>query len=912
MRFAGGLCLLIALLTFAGWKFDITSLKSVMSGWVPTKANTALGLLLAGISFLVFRTSSAGSVWRDRFVIFTAAFLFLLGNLTISEYVFHWDMGIDRFLFPDAPVVPRDLRPGRMSPTTAFTFILLGCALWLMIRGKGAPRLRQPLLAGTASAIGLIALLVCLGYVLEAVFGMASLSYTGMALPTAVSFLLLGGGALALVQGEGGFVWSLGRTITLGFVVAILVLLISAITSQSMTTRLAESVLSVTNVRDILKEIGTVSAALDNLESSQRGYIILGDESLLDSRPQSKMQVRESLGRLVALTLYDPRRKANIDALMPLITRRIDFGEKTIALRRQAGFEAARRELASRIGINLSAEIKTIIERMRSEELGLLGRRKLTSDATTMTTFLILPMGVFVGLALLSCAVFLLNAGIAERKKAELRAAYQARLLSHVSDAIIATDNNLRIMAWNLAAERLYGYTEAEVLGGYVSNFVRSDMSEAERAELLRQLTESGSARLEIVQYDRHGRELDIEARTMVIHDENKNITGIVSVNRDVSERKRAEEELAASEIRFRALIENSHDGLSLSDAELKTIYRSPGSHKISGDNSDKFSVFGVVHADDVVVRDEIIAQALKSAGKPLPFELRVRHAGGHYIWIEGTVTNFLQRRGVNALVTNYRDITVRKLAEERIQSMTSELEQRVLERTRELSAANKELEAFSYSVSHDLRAPLRGIDGWSLALLEDYGKALDDAGRGYIGRVRSEAQRMGVLIDDMLKLSQVTRAEMQRTPVDMTALAATIAARLSQEDPGRQVEFVIAPGMACDADGALLEIALANLMGNAFKFSGKKATARIEVGVLPKGDAPEYFVRDNGAGFDMAHARKLFGAFQRMHRASEFSGTGIGLATVRRIINRHGGTLRAEAAVNEGATFYFTLGEAA
>ena len=912
MRFAGGLCLLIALLTFAGWKFDIASLKSVMSGWVPTKANTALGLLLAGISFLVFRTSSAGSVWRDRFVIFTAAFLFLLGNLTISEYVFHWDMGIDRFLFPDAPVIPRDLRPGRMSPTTAFTFILLGCALWLMIRGKRAPRLRQPLLAGTASAIGLIALLVCLGYALEAVFGMASLSYTGMALPTAVSFLLLGGGALALVQGEGGFVWSLGRTITLGFVVAILVLLISAITSQSMTTRLAESVLSVTNVRDILKEIGTVSAALDNLESSQRGYIILGDESLLDSRPQSKVQVRESLGRLVALTLYDPRRKANIDALMPLITRRIDFGEKTIALRRQAGFEAARRELASRIGINLSAEIKTIIERMRSEELGLLGRRKLTSDATTMTTFLILPMGVFVGLALLSCAVFLLNAGIAERKKAELRAAYQARLLSHVSDAIIAVDKDFQITSWNLAAERLYGYTETEVLGGYSRNFVHSDMSEGERAEILRQLADVGSARLEVVHYDRHGKQLDIEARTIMLRDDEGQVTGIVSVNRDITERKRAEEELAASEVRFRALIENSQEGLTLTDVNMKTFYRSQGARKITGNPNAEDDMINFIHSDDAAMVKARFAEALKSPGESLPIELRVRHSDGHYVWIEGTLTNLLNLNGVKALVTNYRDVTGRKQAEEKIQQLNAELEQRVAERTRQLIATNRELEAFSYSVSHDLRAPLRGIDGWSLALLEDYGKALDDAARGYIGRVRSEAQRMGVLIDDMLKLSQVTRAEMQRTPVDMTALAATIAARLSQEDPGRQVEFVIAPGMACDADGALLEIALANLMGNAFKFSGKKATARIEVGVLPKGDAPEYFVRDNGAGFDMAHARKLFGAFQRMHRASEFSGTGIGLATVRRIINRHGGTLRAEAAVNEGATFYFTLGEAA
>ncbi len=225
-----------------------------------------------------------------------------------------------------------------------------------------------------------------------------------------------------------------------------------------------------------------------------------------------------------------------------------------------------------------------------------------------------------------------------------------------------------------------------------------------------------------------------------------------------------------------------------------------------------------------------------------------------------------------------------------------------------QLETANKELEAFSYSVSHDLRAPLRGIDGWSQALLEDYRDQLDEQGRQYIDRVRSETQRMGYLIDDMLQLSRLSRAEMVKKQVDLSALAQTIVERLKRDEPQRQVDFNIQAGISAEGDSHLLEAALANLLGNAFKFTAKRADARIEFGQTELQGQHVFFVRDNGAGFDMAYAQKLFGAFQRMHKLSEFPGTGVGLATVQRVIHRHGGRVWAEAEVGRGATFYFTL----
>jgi light-regulated signal transduction histidine kinase (bacteriophytochrome) len=256
------------------------------------------------------------------------------------------------------------------------------------------------------------------------------------------------------------------------------------------------------------------------------------------------------------------------------------------------------------------------------------------------------------------------------------------------------------------------------------------------------------------------------------------------------------------------------------------------------------------------------------------------------------------------------RDVTALFLAQNEIRLLNVELEQRVIQRTAQLEAANKELETFSYSVSHDLRAPLRGIDGWSMALLEDYGDLLDEQGKTYIHRVRFETQRMGHLIDDLLQFSRLTRVEMRKEQVNLSSMARYVATRLQESEPQRRVKFKIQKGLSARCDAHLLEVALTNLLDNAFKFTGKTPQARIEFGQTEIKGQRTFFVRDNGAGFDMAFSKKLFGVFQRLHNASEFPGTGVGLATVQRIFHRHGGRVWAESAIDQGATFYFTLEE--
>jgi len=381
----------------------------------------------------------------------------------------------------------------------------------------------------------------------------------------------------------------------------------------------------------------------------------------------------------------------------------------------------------------------------------------------------------------------------------------------------------------------------------------------------------------------------------------------------DITERKQAEDELrkaheeleiqveqrtaalSQSNMLLQTLLDNMPDQIYFKDLQSRFIKNSR-SQAIALGLSDPSQVIGKTDFDffSHAGRSYAEEQEIIRSGKPLVgFEERVVWPDGHETWVSTTKVP-LRDREDNIIGTFgiSRDITDRKRKDEALQK------------------SRDELEAFSYSVSHDLRAPLRGIDGWSLALLEDYGNLLDKRGQEYIQRVRSETQHMGELIDDLLQLSRITRAELHTEQIDLSAIARSIVARLQESEPQRRVEFVIQNDLIAKGDAHLMEVVLTNLLGNAFKFTGKTPHPRVDFGLMNMENQRVFFVRDNGAGFDMAYAKKLFGAFQRMHKASEFPGTGIGLATVQRIINHHGGWVWAESAVNLGATFFFTLQE--
>jgi PAS domain S-box-containing protein len=310
------------------------------------------------------------------------------------------------------------------------------------------------------------------------------------------------------------------------------------------------------------------------------------------------------------------------------------------------------------------------------------------------------------------------------------------------------------------------------------------------------------------------------------------------------------------------------------------------------GEISDQSLVDYLIERDSSV--DEKLYRAMDGRLIPVLFSSSIIHDN------EGNIQGF---------VCVAQDISDRKRAEEQILNLNRDLEQRVRERTAQLEAVNQELESFAYSVSHDLRAPLRSMNGFSQALLEDYPDSLDEEGRDYLNRISASAKRMGSLIDELLKLSRLTRSTMRRTTIDLSAMVRSVVEELKCRYPGRLVDVVIEDGVTGNGDPGLLHVALENLLDNAWKFTSKLANPRVEFGSLVDEDIVVYYIRDNGVGFEMSYSGKLFAAFQRLHAPSEFEGIGIGLATVRRIIMRHGGTVWAEGEVGRGATFYFTLG---
>ncbi len=402
--------------------------------------------------------------------------------------------------------------------------------------------------------------------------------------------------------------------------------------------------------------------------------------------------------------------------------------------------------------------------------------------------------------------------------------------------------------------------------------------------------------------------------RTVPLVDQNGKINKILSVVENITERRQTEDALRQSEARFRSYFDLPLAGRAITTPGKGWLEANAVLCEMLGYTKPELIRMNweeLTHPDDLSIDLQQFNQVMAGEIDGYTLEKRFIHKDGH-----GIDTNLAVHcvrhpdRSVDYFVALIQDISEHKKDEDHIRQLNLDLEERVRSRTELLDNANKELETFSYSVSHDLRAPLRGIDGWSQALWEDYHNQLDEQGQQYIERVRSETQRMGYLIDDLLQLSRLSRAEMVKTQVDLSALAQTIVERLRVDEPQRQVDFNIQAGLFAEGDSHLLEAVLANLLGNAFKFTSKQPQAHIEFGQTESNGQPIFFIRDNGAGFDMAYSKKLFGAFQRMHKNSEFPGTGIGLATVQRIIHRHGGRVWAEAEVGRGATFYFTIEE--
>jgi PAS domain S-box-containing protein len=486
-------------------------------------------------------------------------------------------------------------------------------------------------------------------------------------------------------------------------------------------------------------------------------------------------------------------------------------------------------------------------------------------------------------------------------------AAFLPVIVSAAPVGIIAFDDSGNVMMWNSAAEHIFGWRADEVIGCPLPFLTAGNRPEFEqmRAKVRSGITVTNR---EVRRQRKDGAWIDLSINNAPLYDDAGHFIGIVAIVTDSTEHKR-ERALVV----YQAGLVNT-----VSDAILSVDL----SFRIQTWNRAAARLYGWSEAEALgqisrhLLQTEYLGRSHAEIDRILQEdgawrgELRQCNRSGDIVLIESsiaTIRDHYDHHPIGYVFVNH-DVTARKAAEAEVLRLNAELEQRVQERTAQLEATNRELASFAYSVSHDLRAPLRGIDGFSNALAQEYSARLDETGLHYLSRIRSSVERMGGLIDGILLLSRLTRREIRMEAVDMSALAHEVVELQSAQESHPGAEVVIDPDLHVYADRSLLRSLLENLLGNALKFSGGQPAPFVELGKTDIDGEMVYYVRDNGVGFDMAYADKLFSPFQRLHRAGEFPGFGIGLATVQRIVNRHGGRIWAQAAEGAGATFYFTL----
>ncbi len=765
---------LVGCLVLLGWVLDVAVLKGVLPGIVAMKANAGLGFALAGLA--LWLPHAERPVWRSLpLTQICALTVALIGLLTLVEYLFGWNLGIDQLLFQDAPRAGDTSDPGRMAPITALSFLLLGCALLLLKRkGPQGARAIQPLIV----AAGLFFLVSLVGYTYSVASFYQITGPTGMALPTALAFLLL--------------------------------------------------------------SLGILCARTD-----------AGLGALFASNDLGGLLLRRVLPAAIGIPLL-------------LGWLRME-GEK-------AGYYSAQFSLGLFATANLVCYVLLIF--LGAQWIGRLDR---------------------------------------ETKKAEAK--FRA-LLESAPTAMVIVNREGCIVLVNAPTEKLFGYSREELIGKPVEILVPEkwrSMHSAYRGGYFAapQARPMGAGR-ELCGLRKNGTQFPVEISLSPLETEEGRLT--IAAVLDITARRQAEEVLRRSEESHRLLVEGAKEhAIFWLEPDGRVASWNPGAERIKGYQAEEIigKHFSCFYPPEDVARGKPARELAVAAseGRWEDEGLQVRKDGSQF-WANVVITAL---GGADGMLRGYvnvtRDITERKRAELQIRKLNAELEGRVAARTFELAAANIELETFSYSVSHDLRAPLRHMHGFAKILLEDFGPSLDPSAQHYLHRIQDATQHMGRLVDDLLNLSRLGRQPLHLERTGLNTLVEEILTDLQGETCGRQIEWQIGSLPSVECDPGLIKQVFANLLSNALKYTRPRERAVIEVGHRAADGRVALFVRDNGVGFNMKYADKLFGVFQRLHAQEDFEGTGVGLAIVQRVVRKHGGDVWAEAEPGTGATFYFTLG---
>ncbi len=886
MAVTGTISLAMGLLVVIGWHTGhILPSSNLLLESEPVRYNAGLCFLFGGIALLLLVRGQFGLVWL------ASAPVAIVGLLTGCEYAFTLNLGLDDLFFRTSELAPSI--PPRMAPNTAMCFTLLGGALLLASEkpralGNGA----QAVVAALAAAVGLVGFI---GYVAGVPAAYSWGRFTPMAAPTAAVMCALGLGVIA-------FAWrqytagSAGVPRWLPLVGALTLTAGSVALWQALHVLHPESALDV-----LILVMGLMQAALlylvlhllrsmrERAQQLRQLNTVLHIQMSSLERAERELQGRQAYTRSLIEASLDPLVTISPDGKITDVNAATeaatgcsrqelvgtDFCDYfTQPNRARAGYQQVFRE-----GIVRDYELE-----IRHREGRLI---PVVYNAATYQD----RAGAVIG-------VFAAARDITERKKTEqaLRYSEERYRALLVATAQVVWTTPPDGMVEDMPMWREYtGQTVEQVRGwGWLEALHPEDRERT--AAVWSKAVETRSmyeTEFRIRRSDGQYRHFSI--RGVPVLEQNGSIREWVGTCTDIHERKQIEDELR----RQAALLDLAHDAILVRDLQSKVVYWNRGAEETYS-WSAKEAVGRLVHellqTRFPVPLPDIEAAFLQNG----EWEGELQHFTheGRSIVVASRWSLQRDRNGAPANILEInRDISDRKQLEDSLRQRTLELENSVAE-----------LEAFSYSVSHDLRAPLRSVDGFSQILLEDYRDEVDAEGQDYLRRIRVASQNMGQLIDALLQLSRVMRSELAREPVDLSLLALSTAALIQKAEPSRQVRLHIANGLQARGDRRLLGVALQNLLQNAWKFTARNPDPNIEFGSTQKDGTTAYYVRDNGIGFDMTYVGKLFTPFQRLHAREQFEGTGIGLATVQRIIKRHGGRVWAEGAVGKGATFYFSL----